>query len=168
MKLQSWYSSLPDHFRININNTAHQSSWKSPSRDGIAVLQFCYLIAEVLLYRAILRSITRSPPLAIITGGEEEEGDEDYLSLIDRTSWEDLFTSNFDLDQLPPATAIDSSAALEATLNVAEKCGGIVTHFVKDLGHEDFDALWYGCKLDLPSSFSFLGLPLFQRAPNLT
>ena len=90
--------------------------------------------------------MTRSPPLAIITGGEDEEGDQDHLSLIDRTSWEDLFTSNYDLDQIPSANATDSGAAVEATLNVAEKCGGIVTHFVKSLGHEDYDALWYGCR----------------------
>lgn len=158
MKLQSWYSSLPENFHIKTNTQAHQESWRSPARHGVAVLQFCYLIAQVLLYRAILRTISRSPPLAIITGDEEEEdGDQDYLSLIDQTSWEDLFTNNYDHDQLPPTNAADSGAALEATLNIAEKCGAIVTHFVKGLGHEDFDALWYGCKSSCPViSFAFV------------
>lgn len=164
VKLQSWYSTLPENFHIKTNTQAHQGSWRPPSRHGVAVLQFCYLLAQVMLYRAILRTITRGPPLAIITGGEEEDGDQDYLSLIDQTSWEDLFANNYDHEQLPPTNTADSAAALEATLNVAEKCGAIVTHFVKGLGHEDFDALWYGCK----SSCLAVSLAFIHPPPRIT
>ena len=111
------------------------------------MLQFCYLMAQILLYRALLRTITPSPPVAIITGGDEDDGEPDHLSSIDQMSWQDLFFNIGDLEQLLPASSAESGAASEALLNFAEKCGAIMTHFVRGLAHEDYDALWYGCKL---------------------
>lgn len=155
MKLQSWYSNLPEAFHIKDKTAAQGGDQRNPRPSGVAVLQFGYLIAQVLLYRALLRTITRSPPLAVIAGGDEDDGENDYLSLINQTSWQDLFVNSHDLEQLPLTSPIEPGAALEAVLNVSEKCGAIVTHFVKGLAHEDFDALWYGCKLwALPKYFA--------------
>ena len=107
-------------------------------------------MAEVLLYRAILRTTTPSPPPALITGGgEEEEQNQEHedidtdISFMEQMNWEDLFTRSYSLEQLPNTT--ESEAAFEAMLNAAEKCGGFVTQFVMGLTHRDFDALWYGC-----------------------
>lgn len=154
MKLQSWYSNLPEIFHIKNTTDAQGENSRLPRRDGVAVLQFCYLMAQILLYRALLRTITPSPPVAIIAGDDEDNGEHDYLSWIDQTSWQDFFLNSHDFGQLPPASSAESGVALEAVLNTAEKCGAIMTHFIKGLAHEDFDALWYGCKLSCFQTFA--------------
>jgi hypothetical protein len=151
LKLQSWYSNLPEAFRIASHVSSQKETQRSPPQHGIAILQFCYLTAQVLLHRALLRTIARSPPLAIITSSDEDEAEQDYFPLIDQMSWQDLFTASQDFGQLPSASTVDSGAALEATLDVAEKCGAVITQFVRGLAHEDFDAFWYGCKSPAPS-----------------
>lgn len=149
MKLQSWYSNLPEIFHIKNAADAQAGNPRLSRRNGVAVLQFCYLMAQILLYRALLRTITPSPPVAIIAGDDEDEdtGAHDHLSSIDLTSWQDFFLDSHDLGQLPLASSAESGEALDAVLNTAEKCGAIMTHFVKGLAYEDFDALWYGCRL---------------------
>lgn len=149
MRLQTWYSSLPESFRIKNATDAQGGNPRSSRRNGVAVLQFCYLMAQILLYRALLRTITPSPPVAIIAGDDDEEdtGEHDYLSSIDLTSWQDFLLNSHDLGQLPPTSSAESGEAIDAILNTAEKCGAIMTHFVRGIAHEDFDALWYGCKL---------------------
>jgi hypothetical protein len=153
LRLQSWYSSLPEAFRIASHSSAQEEALRSSPQHGVAILQFCYLTAQVLLHRALLRTVTPSPPLAIITSGDEDEAEHDYLSFIDHMSWQELFTNSQDFEQLPLATSVDFGAALEGTLDIAEKCGAIITRFIKGLVYEDFDAFWYGCKLHAPSSW---------------
>lgn len=144
-RLQLWYSDLPPDLRIKPHAPPRDRRWSSLSTHGVAVLHFCYLTAELMLYRAILRTLTPSPPPALIT-------DEEGFSMAGQINWEDVFLRDLNLNQLPSPDSLGSGEGVEAALAAAEKCAGIIANFTFDLTSNDFETMWYGCEWHLASS----------------
>jgi hypothetical protein len=157
--LQAWYSALPEDLRFK--SRSEGQLLPSRRRQGVAVLQFSYLTLELLLYRATLQPLARSPPPPPISPEEEEEASTSPLvhgaplSGPSPTSWPfDHFTPDIlELDQLLATDFPMFAEASEATLNAAEKCAGIIVTFVATLTAQDFDTLWYSCSF-LPPSYA--------------
>lgn len=138
-KLNIWYASLPETFRL--------PNW-SKSVSGLAPypasIHFAYLILVVYVYRAMLRPMARSssPPLIF-----------DVDEMPSTTSLPIEETSILDFADVPeiesfPAVDVDLSEVHgtgETTLNAAERCASIVISFTRRLTSSDFTGFWYSC-----------------------
>ncbi|KAJ5115503.1 hypothetical protein NUU61_001262 [Penicillium alfredii] len=153
-KLNEWYSSLPETFRL--------PNW-SKSVHGLAPyptsIHFAYLLLVVYVYRAMLRPMARSssPPLIF------DLEDMSATSLpVDEAILD--FAEVPELESLPEIEISDEYGTGEATLHAAEKCATIVVNFTRRLTSSDFTGFWYSCtapiKLDLEipiADFTFPG-----------
>lgn len=138
-RLNTWYASLPETFRL--------PNW-SKSVSGLAPyptsIHFAYLILVVYVYRAMLRPMARSssPPLIF---------DVDEMPTTSTLPVEDSSILDFaDIPELEsfPAVDVDPSEVSgtgETTLNAAERCASIVINFTKRLTASDFTGFWYSC-----------------------
>ncbi|KAL1839806.1 hypothetical protein VTK73DRAFT_3912 [Phialemonium thermophilum] len=148
--LQSWYSGLPDDLRLRPREGGGAGTQSPPKRHhGVAVLHFAYLTLELLLYRAILRPLARSPPPPPISS---EDAPPSAGAAPTTSPWhdpqspwqlDDLVVDSLQLDQLPVVDSSVFGEAAEATINAAEKCAGIIVNFLGTLSAQDFDVLWY-------------------------
>lgn len=137
-RLNGWYSSLPETFRL--------PNW-SKSVNGLAPyptsIHFAYLLLVVYVYRAMLRPMARSsePPLIFdledMTTTSPLPVDESILDFSDLP----------EIELLPEMSMSDEFGTGEATLQAAEKCASILVNFTRRLTSSDFTAFWYSCKL---------------------
>lgn len=137
-RLNGWYSSLPETFRL--------PNW-SKSVNGLAPyptsIHFAYLLLVVYVYRAMLRPMARSsePPLIFdledMTTTSPLPVDESILDFSDLP----------EIESLPEISISDEFGTGEATLHAAEKCASILVNFTRRLTSSDFTAFWYSCKL---------------------
>lgn len=135
-KLNVWYSSLPETFRL--------PNW-SKSVHGLAPhptsIHFAYLLLVVYVYRAMLRPLARSssPPMIF---------DLEDMAIsplpVDNPSLD--FTDNAGIESLPEVFMPDICGTKEITLHAAEKCATIVLNFTRRLTPSDFTGFWYSCK----------------------
>lgn len=144
--LQSWYSELPEDLRLRPRAGGQLFAGR---HQGVAVLHFSYLTLELLLYRAILRPLARSPPPPPIS---PEDTSSAPIATVSRPGlspafWllDDFTLDSLEFDQLPEVDFPMFGEAAEATINAAEKCAGIIVNFVATLVAQDFDVLWYPC-----------------------
>lgn len=163
--LQAWYSGLPDDLRFKPRADGQFSSGR---RQGVAVLHFSYLTLELLLYRAILRPLARSPPPPPISPEDTSTTSPRVAAsppVPSPAPWllDDLVLDSLELDQLPEVNFPMFREAAEATLNAAEKCAGIIVNFVATLAAQDFDVLWYPCKFMLSLPRPLLNVRLTLR-----
>lgn len=137
-KLNGWYSSLPETFRL--------PNW-SKSVNGLAPyptsIHFAYLLLVVYVYRAMLRPMARSsePPLIFdledLSATSPLPVDESMLDFMDLP----------EIESLPEISISDEFGTGDATLQAAEKCASILVNFARRLTSSDFTAFWYSCKL---------------------
>lgn len=144
-KLNLWYASLPETFRL--------PNW-SKSVSGLAPyptsIHFAYLILVVYVYRAMLRPMARSSSPPLIFDVDEMPSTASTLPVED--------SSIFDFADIPelesfPAVDVDLSeihGTGETTLNAAERCASIVISFTKRLTASDFTGFWYSCTFPGP------------------
>lgn len=140
-KLNIWYASLPDTFRL--------PNWNK-SVNGLAPyptsIHFSYLILVVYVYRAMLRPMARSssPPLIF---------DVDEMPSTTSTTLPMEESTILDFADVPelesfPAVDVDLSeihGTGETTLSAAERCASIVISFTRRLTASDFTGFWYSC-----------------------
>ena len=154
-KLNAWYSSLPETFRL--------PNW-SKSVNGLAPyptsIHFAYLLLVVYVYRAMLRPMARSssPPLIFdledMSATSPLPANESMLDFMDLP----------EIESLPEIAISDEFGTGEATLHAAEKCASILVNFTRRLTSSDFTGFWYSCKLlmSLPCLSSNLMANLFR------
>ncbi|KAJ5601224.1 hypothetical protein N7510_010758 [Penicillium lagena] len=132
-KMNVWYSSLPDTFRL--------PNW-SKSVHGLAPyptsIHFAYLLLVVFVYRAMLRPMARSssPPLIF-----DLEDMSTTSPLVAEESILD-FTSAPEIESLPEVTLSNDYGTGETTLHGAEKCAAVLVNFTRRLTSSDFSAFW--------------------------
>lgn len=136
-KLNGWYSSLPETFRL--------PNW-SKSVNGLAPyptsIHFAYLILVVYVYRAMLRPMARSSEPPLIFDLEDMSATSPLVvddSILD-------FMDLPEIESLPEIAISDEFGTGEATLHAAEKCASILVNFTRRLTSSDFTAFWYSCK----------------------
>ncbi|KAJ6119160.1 hypothetical protein N7523_003440 [Penicillium sp. IBT 18751x] len=156
-KLNSWYSSLPESFRL--------PNW-SKSVSGLAPyptsIHFAYLLLIVYVYRAMLRPMARSSSPPIIF--DLEEMATSPLPVDDSTL---DFTDISTLGSLPEIAMPDVHGTGEITLHAAEKCATILVNFTRRLTPSDFTGFWYSwSRIGFATVSNFLMLLLVQ-APNI-
>ncbi|KAJ5278583.1 hypothetical protein N7478_003955 [Penicillium angulare] len=116
-KLNSWYSSLPETFRL--------PNW-SKSVDGLAPwptsIHFAYLLLVLYVYRAMLRPMAQSscPPMIF----DLEEMSATPPIPVDESSLD--FTDLSEINYIPDITIPEVSGPSETTLYAAEKCATIL------------------------------------------
>jgi hypothetical protein len=139
--LQAWCSNLPQALRLR--SLSENATYNTNDRpQGAAVLQLSYLILEMLLYRAILRPLARSPPPPLISREGDIELEMGFNDL------QELFSVlDFDhLSGLPVLETVEVSEAAEIAVNAAEKCAAIVVNFINGMTSRDFDGFWHSCR----------------------
>ena len=139
-KLNIWYASLPETFRL--------PNW-SKSVSGLAPyptsIHFAYLILVVYVYRAMLRPMARSSSPPLIFDVDEMPSTTSTLP-VEESSILD-FADVPELESFP-AVDVDLSEVHgtgETTLNAAERCASIVISFTRRLTSSDFTGFWYSC-----------------------
>ncbi|KAH8660289.1 fungal-specific transcription factor domain-containing protein [Xylariales sp. PMI_506] len=169
--LQAWYSGLPEELRFKPHSAG---PFLSRRPKGTAVLHFSYLTLELLLYRAILRPLAKSPPPAPISPENASAYIDQPIPLapfatLSPTSWflDQVASGNLELDQLPVADSPMLAKASEATLNAAEKCASIIVAFVATLGAQDFDIMWYSWSSVCFATITNFIVLLFVQAPTV-
>ncbi|KAF9891763.1 hypothetical protein FE257_003244 [Aspergillus nanangensis] len=159
-KLNEWYSSLPESFRL--------PNW-SKSVSGLAPyptsIHFAYLILVLFVYRALLRPMARSssPPLifdldelpANPSALDPVTGDSPLLDCINMPEIESF-----------PAVDLTDHSTSETTLNAAERCASIVISFTRRLTSSDFTGFWYSWSRISFATVSNFALLLLVQAPN--
>lgn len=144
-KMNGWFSSLPDTFRL--------PNW-SKSVHGLAPyptsIHFAYLLLVVFVYRAMLRPMARSssPPLIF---------DLEDMSTTSPLAAEELildFTCIPEIESLPEVTLSDDHGTGETTLHGAEKCAAVLVNFTRRLTSSDFTAFWYSCECSYPHTIT--------------
>ncbi|KAF7169974.1 hypothetical protein CNMCM5623_002498 [Aspergillus felis] len=160
-KLNGWYSSLPESFRL--------PNW-SKSVSGLAPyptsIHFAYLILVIFIYRAMLRPMARSssPPLIFdldelpTTSADSALVAEDY-SILD-------FADLPEIESFPAVELSDDHSTGEATLNAAERCASIVISFTRRLTASDFTGFWYSWSRIGFATVSNFTMLLLVQAPN--
>ncbi|KAJ5688521.1 hypothetical protein N7462_002913 [Penicillium macrosclerotiorum] len=133
-KLNEWYSSLPESFRL--------PNW-SKSVQGLAPyptsIHFAYLLLVVYVYRAMLRPLARSssPPMIFdleeMPTGSPLPMDDPVLDFSDVCA----------IENLSEISTSDPSGTSEVTLHAAEKCASIMVNFTRRLTPSDFTGFWY-------------------------
>ena len=142
-KLNDWYSSLPESFRL--------PNW-SKSVSGLAPyptsIHFAYLILVLFVYRALLRPMARSSSPPLIFDLDEIPTNPSALdTAVDDSPVLD-FLNMPEIDSFPAVELSDHSTG-ETTLNSAERCASIVISFTRRLTSSDFTGFWYSCKFTL-------------------
>jgi hypothetical protein len=146
-KLNAWYSSLPETFRL--------PNW-SKSVNGLAPyptsIHFAYLLLVVYVYRAMLRPMARSsePPLIF----DLEDMATTSPLPVDESILD--FTDLPEIESLPEISISDEFGTGEATLHAAEKCASILVNFTRRLTSSDFTAFWYSCKFTTQVSYMYV------------
>jgi hypothetical protein len=132
MRLQS----LSENARHNTNDRPQ----------GAAVIHLSYLVLEMLLYRAILRPLARSPPPPLISREGDIEAEMGFNDL------QELFSVlDFDhLNGLPVLETVEMSEAAEIAMSAAEKCATIVINLINSMTSRDFDGFWHSCRFFAP------------------
>lgn len=140
-KLNSWYSSLPETFRLpNWSKSVHGQAPYPTS------IHFAYLLLVVYVYRAMLRPMARSSDPPMIFDLEEMAATSPLP--VDDPSLD--FADLSGLDTIPDISIPDVSGTSEITLHAAEKCATILVNFTRRLTPSDFTGFWYSCKLLSP------------------
>ncbi|KAJ5989743.1 hypothetical protein N7522_009950 [Penicillium canescens] len=156
-KLNAWYSSLPETFRL--------PNW-SKSVNGLAPyptsIHFAYLLLVVYVYRAMLRPMARSSSPPLIFDLEDMSAtsplpvNESMLDFMDLP----------EIESLPEIAISDEFGTGEATLHAAEKCASILVNFTRRLTSSDFTGFWYSwSRIGFATISNYLMLLLVQ-APN--
>ncbi|KAJ5571505.1 hypothetical protein N7535_005165 [Penicillium sp. DV-2018c] len=157
-KLNGWYSSLPQTFRL--------PNW-SKSVNGLAPyptsIHFAYLLLVVYVYRAMLRPMARSSEPPLIFDLEDMSATSPLHvaeSMLD-------FTDLPEIESLPEIAISDEFGTGEATLQAAEKCASVLVNFTRRLTSSDFTGFWYSwSRIGFATISNYLMLLLVQ-APNV-
>ncbi|KAJ5897208.1 hypothetical protein N7504_007496 [Penicillium tannophilum] len=157
-KLNSWYSSLPETFRLpNWSKSVHGQAPYPTS------IHFAYLLLVVYVYRAMLRPMARSSDPPMIFDLEEMAATSPLP--VDDPSLD--FGDLSGLDAIPDISIPDVSDTSEITLYAAEKCATILVNFTRRLTPSDFTGFWYSwSRIGFATVSNFLMLLLVQ-APNM-
>ncbi|KAJ5574416.1 hypothetical protein VI817_005035 [Penicillium citrinum] len=158
-KLNIWYSTLPDTFRLpNWSKSVHGQAPYPTS------IHFAYLLLVVYVYRAMLRPMARSSSPPMIFDLEEMSAtsplpvDDPILDFADVSG----------IESLPEISMSDVSGTGEVTLHAAEKCATIMVNFTRRLTPSDFTGFWYSwSRIGFATVSNFLMLLLVQ-APNIS
>lgn len=145
-KLNLWYSSLPENFRLpNWNKSVHGLAPYPTS------IHFAYLLLVVYVYRAMLRPMARSSSPPMIFDLEEMATSPLPVddSILD-------FTDTSMLESLPDVSMPDVYCNCEITLHAAEKCATILVNFTRRLTPSDFAGFWYSCEFNHATSNSLV------------
>ncbi|KAJ5296198.1 hypothetical protein PENANT_c021G03926 [Penicillium antarcticum] len=156
-RLNDWYSSLPETFRL--------PNW-SKSVNGLAPyptsIHFAYLLLVVYVYRAMLRPMARSSSPPLIFDLEDMSATSPLPvneSMLD-------FMGLPEIESLPEIEISDEFGTGEATLHAAEKCASILVNFTRRLTSSDFTGFWYSwSRIGFATISNYLMLLLVQ-APN--
>ncbi|KAJ5751212.1 hypothetical protein N7533_008240 [Penicillium manginii] len=156
-KLNTWYSTLPETFRLpNWSKSVHGQAPYPTS------IHFAYLLLAVYVYRAMLRPMARSsdPPMIFDL---EEMAATSPLPVDDPTL---DFADASGIESFPELSMSDVSGTSEITLHAAEKCATILVNFTRRLTPSDFTGFWYSwSRIGFATVSNFLMLLLVQ-APN--
>lgn len=159
-KLNDWYSSLPESFRL--------PNW-SKSVSGLAPyptsIHFAYLILVLFVYRALLRPMARSSSPPLIFDLDELPTNPSALdTAVDDSPVLD-FLNMPEIESFPAVELSDHSTG-ETTLNSAERCASIVISFTRRLTSSDFTGFWYSWSRIGFATVSNFTLLLLVQAPN--
>lgn len=147
-KLNSWYSSLPETFRLpNWSKSVHGlAPWPTS-------IHFAYLLLVVYVYRAMLRPMAKSssPPMIF----DLEEMSATSPMPVDESSFG--FTDLSEINTMHISIP-EVSGPSETTLYAAEKCATILVNFSRRLTPSDFNAFWYSCMSHLIPSNLYIAL----------
>ncbi|KAJ5086198.1 hypothetical protein N7532_010969 [Penicillium argentinense] len=156
-KLNTWYSTLPETFRLpNWSKSVHGQAPYPTS------IHFAYLLLVVFVYRAMLRPMARSSSPPMIFDLEEMSANSPLP--VDDPAMD--FADLSGIESLPEMPMSDVSGTSELTLHAAEKCATIVVNFTRRLTPSDFTGFWYSwSRIGFATASNFLMLLLVQ-APN--
>ncbi|KAL4895528.1 fungal-specific transcription factor domain-containing protein [Aspergillus ambiguus] len=158
-KLNDWYSTLPETFRL--------PNW-SKSVSGLAPyptsIHFAYLILVLFVYRALLRPMARSSSPPLIFDLDELPANPSALDPTADSPMLDCINLP-EIESFPAVDLTDHSTG-EATLNAAERCASIVISFTRRLTSSDFTGFWYSWSRIGFATVSNFALLLLVQAPN--
>ncbi|PLB45786.1 fungal-specific transcription factor domain protein [Aspergillus steynii IBT 23096] len=178
-RLNAWYSSLPESFRL--------PNW-SKSVSGLAPyptsIHFAYMILVLFVYRALLRPMARSSSPPLIFDLEEmptnpdpdpaanpeldASADVNADAAVDTEGDNPPLLDCFDMPEIEsfPAVDLTDHGTGETILNAAERCASIMVSFTRRLTSSDFVGFWYSwSRISFATVSNFLLLLLIQ-APN--
>ncbi|KAI9925600.1 hypothetical protein AWENTII_012739 [Aspergillus wentii] len=158
-KLNAWYSSLPESFRL--------PNW-SKSVSGLApyptAIHFAYLLLVVFIYRALLRPMARSSSPPLIFDVDEMPASASTLAVDDYSILD--FADVPDIESFPVVDLSDAHGTGETTLNAAERCASIIISFTRRLTASDFTGFWYSWSRIGFATVSNFTMLLLVQAPN--
>ncbi|KAG2417269.1 hypothetical protein HFD88_008488 [Aspergillus terreus] len=158
-KLNDWYSTLPETFRL--------PNW-SKSVSGLAPyptsIHFAYLILVLFVYRALLRPMARSSSPPLIFDLDELPANPSALDPSAESPMLDCINMP-EIESFPAVDLTDHSTG-ETTLNAAERCASIVISFTRRLTSSDFTGFWYSWSRVGFATVSNFTLLLLVQAPN--
>ncbi|KAL3469799.1 hypothetical protein BJX99DRAFT_240629 [Aspergillus californicus] len=147
IRLDEWYSALPEHYKIQHDSTSVGTSDNIGPRFA-AHLRLSYLTLELFIYRALLRPIgstvseARDAPQSTNT----QPPDRRVTELLDDNS-------------------VDT--AVEATCIAAEGCAALIVSYVAGLKSRDFNSFWFSWSRICFSTMSNYTVTLLLQAPSM-
>jgi hypothetical protein len=156
--LKNWYDSLPPSFKISQARNPTYSEAQSTRGLSEAPLQFAYLIAEVFVYRALLRPLERSRHQAASSQAEAN----DTRTAAGNENIETHATHDYTGFSSQQSSEIDH--AILSTVSAAENCAKLVLSFTSRLESRDFMGFWYSCKPTPPHDNLHRKISLTLRA----
>lgn len=119
-------------WHLTISHVSKALSCRGEGLDSACELNFAYMLLEILVYRAVLRSLGRRAHAGNVVPGGATDGLDGHQSTP---------------QQIPEMrNGRTLHAAAEAALCAAENCVNAATNFIAKLTSKDFSGFWHSCK----------------------